>query len=305
VPGQTLGVALPSSTVGVSTEPITHEIDARWLMAYAGGVYDPAPFLLDTTRPDGIVAHALFPVCVEWPAVLALRRSLADRLPADERLKGVHATHDLIHHRSIRPGDELATTATVVSVERRRPGAYEVVRLDTVDPSGEPVATTYMGSLFLGVDVDDADRIDDQPPPLPDVGGPDDATSAEKELHIPATMAHIYTETARIWNPIHTDAAVAEAAGLPGIILHGTASLAMAVTTALETPGGRIDHSGVQRITARFGAMVTMPTTLHLTTRPDRTDPAHIHHLHLTNPAGDAVLRDTMVQLRPHATAVL
>ena len=48
------------------------------------------------------------------------------------------------------------------------------------------------------------------------------------EIRVPigAGAAHVYTECARIWNPIHTDTAVTAKAGLPGIILHGTATLA-------------------------------------------------------------------------------
>ncbi len=70
--------------------------------------------------------------------------------------------------------------------------------------------------------------------------------------------AHVYTECARIFNPIHTDVAVAEAAGLPGPILHGTATLAMAVSAVVDRAAGG-DPSAVQRLGCRFGAMVPMP----------------------------------------------
>jgi len=80
-------------------------------------------------------------------------------------------------------------------------------------------------------------------------------------VDISATAAHVYTECARIWNPIHTDTAVARAAGLPGIILHGTASLALAVSAVAEL-AGIADPAAVKRIVGRFSAMVTMPTTL-------------------------------------------
>jgi acyl dehydratase len=45
-----------------------------------------------------------------------------------------------------------------------------------------------------------------------------------------AEAALVYTECSRIWNPIHTNPAVATRAGLPRPILHGTATLAMAVS---------------------------------------------------------------------------
>ena len=53
------------------------------------------------------------------------------------------------------------------------------------------------------------------------------------EIPIPAGAAHVYTECAHIWNPVHTDRAVALAAGLPDLILHGSALVALAVTVVL------------------------------------------------------------------------
>jgi acyl dehydratase len=74
-------------------------------------------------------------------------------------------------------------------------------------------------------------------------------------------MGHVYSECARIWNPIHTDIAVARAAGLPGPILHGTATLALAVSRVVARDlDGRADR--VARVSARFTGMVTPPCTI-------------------------------------------
>jgi acyl dehydratase len=74
-------------------------------------------------------------------------------------------------------------------------------------------------------------------------------------------MAHIYTECARILNPIHTDASLARAAGLPEIILHGTATLALAVSRIVESFASK-DPARIERVAGRFGAMVMMPSTV-------------------------------------------
>src|SRR2546422_8551885 len=72
-------------------------------------------------------------------------------------------------------------------------------------------------------------------------------------------MAHVYTECARIYNPIHTDTAVALAAGLSAIILHGTATLALAVSRvgARDLDG---DPGRVRGVAGRFPGMVTLPS---------------------------------------------
>jgi acyl dehydratase len=76
-------------------------------------------------------------------------------------------------------------------------------------------------------------------------------------------MGQIYTECARIWNPIHSDRAYAMAAGLPDIILHGTATMALAVSGIVNNCIGG-DVGRVRRIGGRFSAMVPVPDTLTL-----------------------------------------
>jgi len=58
---------LNSSTVGASAEPVVHDIDERWLMAYAAGLGDTLPCYLDTLRPGNIIAHPLFPCVLNGP----------------------------------------------------------------------------------------------------------------------------------------------------------------------------------------------------------------------------------------------
>ena len=257
----TSGLRIPASAVGITVGPRDHEIDARWLMAYAAALGETGPEYFDTTRPDGLLAHPLFPVCYEWPLALDVR---AKALPDDVAVRGVHATHRLTLHRPPRAGDRLSTTATVVALEPRTPGAYLVLRMETVDAAGRPVSTTEYGSLYLGVDCDPAPQATTERGTLSPRGrGQGEGVEAWWSVDIPIapTLAHVYTECARIWNPIHTDRAVARGAGLPDIILHGTATLALAISEALrQQPRGAA--TPVRAVSARFGAMVRLPSRI-------------------------------------------
>ncbi|HEY5726232.1 MAG TPA: MaoC/PaaZ C-terminal domain-containing protein, partial [Methylomirabilota bacterium] len=203
----------------------------------------------------------LFPVCYEWPLALDVR---ARALPDEVAVRGVHATHRLTLHRPPRAGDRLRTTATIAALERRTPGAYLVLRMETVDAAGRPVSTTEYGSLYLGVECDarqSASSHEREGTLSPEGRGPGEGWSWTADVPIAATLAHVYTECARIWNPIHTDRAVALGAGLPDIILHGTATLALAISQALgRQPRGAT--TPVRAVTARFGAMVRMPSRI-------------------------------------------
>jgi acyl dehydratase len=269
---------LPSGHVGTRVGPLVQEIDARWLMAYAAALDDPRPEYLDTTRPQGVIGHPLFPVCYEWPLAVELREAMSP----DVAVRSVHATHDVRVSRPVRAGDRLRTTATVSSAAPRSPGAYVVTRFVTVDASGDHVSTTEYGSIYRGVACESR------------TAGP--ASSAAPELAatapfparrsparpdwsvaipVPAGLAHTYTECARIWNPIHTDKAVAQSAGLPDIILHGTATLALAISAVLRhSAPDRIGH--VSRIACRFTGMVRVPSSITVEgwAEPDPERPA-------------------------------
>jgi acyl dehydratase len=244
-------VKLPASLVGAEAGPIEEEIDARWLMAYSAALGETDPRYYDTAAPGGVLAHPLFPVCYEWPASVVLRKqAVSEALHA--RL--VHAEHDLTIHRAARAGDRLRVTASVASAAQRRSGAYVIYRFETRDASGAPVSVTDFGVIYRGVSLEGAE-------PASAVAG--ESTPALQpcgDIPVAANLAHVYTECARIWNPIHTDPAYARAAGLPAIILHGTATLALSVSKVVSAFA--IDAARIKRIRCRFTGMVLMPSTL-------------------------------------------
>src|SRR6185503_1865852 len=132
--------------------------------------------------------------------------------------------------------------------------AFVVYRFSARGADGRPVTTSDFGALYRGVELQGGPRGDpvDNPP------ASSAALRPAGEIAIAATAAHVYTECARIWNPIHTDRDYARAAGLPDIILHGTATLAYSVSAVIRTLGVK----SVKRVRCRFAGMVTMPGTL-------------------------------------------
>ena len=289
---------LSSSTVERETESTTTQIDARWLMAYAAALGDMLPCYFDTTSQGGIVGHPLFSVGPDWPVVVSSHGLEGnERLSAQERLSGVHYTHDVINHRLVRPGDQLQTKAKIVSVERRRSGAYQVVRLHSSDASGAPVYTTYYGSLYRGVEVEGADRCVERAAPLPERRSTSREARSISPIPIAASAPHVYTECARIWNPIHTDAATAKRAGLPGLILHGTATLALAVSRVVELEAEGVPER-VSRVAGRFGAMVNVPSEISVVIVERReTSSGEAVFFEVRSAAGELAVRDGIALL--------
>jgi len=248
--------------VGESTSARIHEIDARWLMAYAASLGDLNPLYLDTAEQT-VIGHPLFPVCLEWPVILNTREMAgSESLSTEESARGVHAAHDLHIFRPIKAGDKLSTQATMIGIRGIKPGAAYTLRLDTTDAnSGKLVARTYQLGIYRGVAVQGESAEDESPPELPQLQNLTDADSFD--IAIAQEAAHTYTECARIWNPIHTDRAVALDAGLPDIILHGTATLALAVSKIVDHYAQGLPAQ-VTRLGGRFSAMVLMPSTITL-----------------------------------------
>ena len=288
---------LDTSLVGITAGPVASEIDARWTMAYAAGIDDTAACYLDTRRLQGIIAHPLFPVCFEWPAALAIRAKSRGSLAQAEASRGVHATQHMILHRPVRPPMRLTTIATLIGMEARKPGAYEVTKFETVDDKGTPVCTTYSGSIYRQVEIRGAERPADTPKP-PALAKLPVKPRFEIKVAIPAGAAHVYTECARIWNPVHTDAAVAAAAGLPAIILHGTATLAMAVSRIVMAEAGG-DPERIAEVYGRFGAMVLMPSDVMVRIHArEKTNGGEAVFFEAISAEGGRAIRDGVVMLR-------
>jgi acyl dehydratase len=234
--------------------PVRHVVDDRWLLGYAAAVGDTTPELFDLTRPDGVVAHPMFVACVEWP--LIANGSPGLDIPLDALRKGLHVTHATDIIRPIRLEDALTTTVRLAVAEMRSVGAYVESEFRTVDETGDLHATTRLGMLYPGVDLVGGN----QPTPRP---AAKEANALQEVARFAVTLANapIYTECARIWNPIHTDPRVAERYGLPGPVLHGTEILARAVSL-LKNDVVEAPAADVTRVEGRFGDIVLPGMTL-------------------------------------------
>jgi len=140
--------------------------------------------------------------------------------------------------------------------------------------------------MFRNSAVQGANAMSEAPPALgtrPEVSG--DAVE-RVSIDVPKAMAHVYTECANIWNPIHTEREFALASGLPDIILHGTCTLALAMQrlAARLRPESELPFL---RVATRFSRMVVpgAPITLEF----DPTD-ANCVAFDVRNSAGELAL---------------
>lgn len=248
---------LAASLIGASSGVHRQSADSRWLMAYAASVDLCSPFCVDTTRFERVLAHPMFVACLEWAPMQKLGELDGARLlTEDERRRNVHASIDLHLVRPIVANETLETEACISAVWAKGPHAWQRLRVETRDERGEMVAVSHHTAAFLNTEIAGEPGATDEAPatPRPAASGDDWST----ELIVTEATPHIYTEASRIWNPIHTDRAVALSAGLPGIILHGSATLALSVSALLRARFAG-DPRCVARIGCRFRNMLPVP----------------------------------------------
>jgi acyl dehydratase len=242
----------PVQTTAAGGEVLTsveHTVHERRLRAFAASVGDLSAPLFDLDSPHGIVAHPVFPVCLEWPLILAGPPGLG--LDDDAVHAGLHVSHEIAWTRPIRPGDTLRTTLHVEALQERSAGVLAVFAFAST-AGGEPVVESRQGVLYRGSTL--AVAAVDTAPPRPPHPAPTEPTRDVATFQVDAADAVIYSECSGIWNPIHTDPRAARTAGLSRPILHGTATLARVVSALTEA---RLDGDPTR--VARLGARFTAP----------------------------------------------
>ncbi|OFW67634.1 MAG: hypothetical protein A2Z12_01355 [Actinobacteria bacterium RBG_16_68_21] len=226
-------------------EPVTRTITADEIEAYASASGDPNPRY--HAGPDQ-VASPIFPVVPGLPLMGTV--TLDPELGIDNPLMIVHGEQEIVHHRPTRPGDVLVLTPSLVSTEDKGKGATFVAGVSAVTPDGEPVNDSY-ATIFVRGGGSGTER-----PPSPKSAQPEKGDLiATFTSQVDVDMPTRYADASGDHNPIHLDAAVAAAVGLPGVINHGLGTLSL-VTAGLVERLAASDPCRVRRIAVRFTDMV-------------------------------------------------
>ena len=243
-----------SDIIGLRAEAVA-DVDTRWVLAYAAGMgFDP-DLCLDDAQPGGPVVPPTFCTGLEWILAGDSARSAALGLTPQERIRGVHAAQDTFFHHPFRANTKVRISSEIRYLRRTRAGTLILSRIDTNDAAnGDRLTETWTTSILRDVDCDAAEA-GTAPDHLQTGLAPPGAGAGRVEVRTDPALPHIYTECARIWNPIHTERAVALAAGLPDIILHGTATWALAAREVIRTCAGG-DVRRLRRLSGRFRAPV-------------------------------------------------
>jgi len=251
-------------------------VEAPDMAAFARAIHDDNP----AYNGDDMVAHPLFPV--------RLLRGLMPGILTDEALGCdmtalVHGEQAYTYHRPIRPGDVVQLEGTIREIEDKHSG--QVLRIEQRLVVDDQVAVTGHAAAFIR-------GSGPCPPKVPSTENPTPFRPESVGLlhtainEIDPAQAQRYADASGDHNPIHLDEDVARRAGLPGVILHGTCTLALSARAVVDGVLGG-DPGRLRSLAVRFTRPVLVPdrvTTEIWTAGPDRL------RLETKNRAGQTVL---------------
>ena len=258
---------LSAREVGRKTIASTRLLESRFLMAYAAAVGDPNPAYYDDLREGGPAVHPGICFSLQWNS-----RFTPD-LPAEGRTAsfGVHAFTDLVLHQPLKAGAAVTTQGQLLGRRQISPGVYSIDRYSMHDSRGRLLATLDYNSITRGAKLAGPDRVLEESAAAPAARQISSRPLWEKTHQLARCMAHQYTEGADIYNPIHTEPSAALAAGLPDIILHGSATQALAMSDIINHSFAG-DPGRVLRFRGQLRAMVLMDTELRVQCLADETE---------------------------------
>ena len=233
---------------------------------------------------DDSVGSPVFPIVGAFDSYM--EAGMDPELGAD-LLRLVHGSEEHVLHKPIRVGDTLTVTPVLESVESKESGETFTVAAVLTNEAGEVVAETR-GTMFIrGTGSRKAAVADAR------ASEEEHEVVYEESTKVDEDQPRRYAEASGDHNPIHLDEATAKMAGLPGVILHGMCTMAIATKAAVNGLAGG-DPTKIKRVAVRFSRPVLpgQELTTKLWTTGEGT-----YGFETYNPKGSAVVKSGVIEL--------
>lgn len=254
---------LRKAWVDICTAPISQRIHARDLMNFAAGVQSHREAYFDDSAAGGIASFPTFSSRISWHAVSELWKVMHAQGCAPEVTKRqVHYRTEIRNFRDFAAGEEIIVQARVKDMVRHRAGTLMATEVTMKTPAGELVCLEMVEGLLRGINCD-------EPSPQTmratrSLGGEETVTIWESLFQIPRLLPYHYDGCADIHFPIHSSPAYARGVGLPGIVVQGSATLAVCVDKLINWLDPSDERVHVSEISATYGAYLLPETQVRL-----------------------------------------
>ena len=261
--------SLDTRFVGAALREHTAFVGWRQSTNYAAAVGDDNPRYFDDEREGGLIAPPLLATALTWPLSVVLPQAVqAEGFPQGPPTGQVHYSEVLVFHELLRPGMNLVIKGKIAAILEHDAGAHVVVRYDAFDKDDEPVFTEFTGAILRGLPAAGSAGVERL---IVEPAGPwPEEPVMEAAIPVDPLAPYVYDGCTDIVFPIHTSPRFARSVGLPGILLQGTATLAL-IARELVNRLCDGDPAGLRVLGCRFTGMIRPGTQIRVRLLQDRT----------------------------------
>lgn len=191
----------------------------------------------------GEVSPLMYGVVPSWRHIVDQFNAV---IPPSGHGRQVHGEHVITSPRPLRPGDILQTRARLVGVKPTSKGSVVAIEAESRSTQGELLVHQVSTAFVIGV-IANAGVGELPTNPAAFRSSRTQVVEMPTDLGLPARYASASGDD----SPIHLDDDAAKAIGLPGVILHGMCSLALAGRAVVSAVGGG-DPTQLRRLGCRF-----------------------------------------------------
>lgn len=255
-------LTINSKFVGVPWKIVEKEITWRDTTNYAAALKDMQECYFSDRNGVKLKTHPMFPVTLGWPLIFDIENYID--IPEGRKIVGqiLHFNTYIDFNKMIEAPVKLVIMSQIAQMKQHKKGTELTFQFTVTDDKNTKYHTEYMTCVARDVTCVGEDITMPEFPQYPK-----EKTDAilwkSNAINVDPEMPYIYDGCSGIYNPIHTSPAFAESVGLPGIILQGTATIALGIreVIAKEMDG---KFSFVYSISAKLNSMVLQNHSLEV-----------------------------------------
>lgn len=239
-------------------KPVT--VDEQGVRAYALATNTDNARYLEGGADGRQVAPPMYGVVASLEAVA---QAILDPDLGMDVMRMLHGEQEMRFLQPLRVGDQVRSEVEIGAILHKRTGELLELAVHTTRLDGTPVYDAVIG-LFLRGEGGASDSAEPgKSIQLPHLKRAPEgaATVCEAVMQIADDQSLRYADASGDHNPIHKDDDLARAMGLPGRILHGLCTMAMAQNAIIDHAAAG-DPGRLRRLRGRFSRPVLMGDTL-------------------------------------------
>jgi acyl dehydratase len=272
--------------LGRWSDPVTLHATRERIAAYAAATGDEHP-----AHRCGDLAPPVFPVV--GAVIDAISPSIMAVASRELAMRVVHGEHELRYHRPITPGMTLISRGAATGIHGVSTGVVVIGTGTTETATGELVVEQQVAAFFRGarLDVNEGQSLTQH-------AFDESVRTEERAVRVTHTFdadqTVRYAAASGDHMPIHLDDAIARAAGLPGVIVHGLCTMAFCSRAVVQTECPE-DPTRLRCLAVRFAHVVQPGETVTHTLWRAR-EPGRIL-FETVSQSGAVVIRDGLAEL--------